>query len=144
MLITAEADLGEVRATMEFENQFEAENARLGLWNPDQVHRASVEVVADTGSTMLVLPRSIVAQLGLRTLREVVGTYSDGRSFVLPVAGTVTVRYLDRRADVSCVVAEDGTTPLLGQIPLEEMDLLVDCKAQRLVGRDARGPGVRI
>ena len=71
-------------------------------------------------------------------------SYSDGRKEIVSVAGVVTVRWEDRETRVECVVGSDDIPPLLGQIPLEGLDVLVDCQLQRLVGRDPSGPVMRV
>jgi hypothetical protein len=59
-------------------------------------------------------------------------TYADERKEERPVAGPVTVYAGDRFATVECIVGPPLSEPLLGQIPLEAMDLLVDPVAHAL------------
>ncbi len=40
-----------------------------------------------------------------------------------------------RNVETNCVVGPPGSEPLLGQIVLEEADLLIDCANQRLIPR---------
>lgn len=129
----AEPFVGEVRVAVELENNYDREFERRGLAGEDQVRRETVDIVVDTGAVTLVLPEDLVDRLGLRRVRTVRAVYADGRAEDRWVAGIVTVRVAGREADVTCIVGPAATLPLLGQVPLEEMDLLVDCARRRLV-----------
>ncbi len=51
------------------------------------------------------------------------------------MAGVLTVRVGDRKMETNCIVGPPLSEPLLGQIILERLDLLVDCKEGKLVPR---------
>jgi hypothetical protein len=76
-----------------------------------------------------------VEALGLRILRKTIVTYADERKEQRNVAGVVSVRVAGRNVETNCVVGPPGSEPLLGQIVLEEADLLIDCANQRLIPR---------
>jgi clan AA aspartic protease len=101
----------------------------------EQIRWVVLEAVVDTGASQLMLPEDVVAGLGLPVLRSTYVTYADGRREELPVAGVVTVRVAGREANVDCIVGAVGSEILLGQVPLESLDLLVDCGRQELVPR---------
>jgi clan AA aspartic protease len=87
----------------------------------------------DTGANGLVLPMDVVDRLGLRRRYQVLAEYADGRTESLWVADGARVKVLGREAAVECIVGPPGSHPLLGRVPLEVLDLLVDCRARRLV-----------
>lgn len=128
-----ETFVGEVHVTVEVENAFDREFARRGQMREDEVRRETVEMLVDTGAYTLVMPEDVIDRLGLRRLRTVQVTYADDRKADLWEAGLVSLAVMGRTAEVSCVVAERGTEPLLGRIPLDVLDLLVDCPGRRLV-----------
>ncbi len=127
--------MGEVRVKVDLENYEDRAVARRGLLAEDQVRRERVEVVVDSGAVMLVLPQDLVEALGLPTLRKAIVAYADERKEERNVAGVVSVKVAGRSVETSCVVGPPGSEPLLGQIVLEEADLLVDCANRRLVPR---------
>jgi hypothetical protein len=127
--------VGEVKVEVQLENFADRELSQRGAIPQAEVRSEKVQVVADTGSILMMLPQDLVERLGLRELRRAVVTYADERKEERPIAGVVTVRVGDRAAEVNCVVGPPNGTPLLGQIALEEMDLLVDCARQQLVPR---------
>ena len=81
---------------------------------------------------MLVLPADVVSRLGLlpdgyRKVRYADGRVARSRGSAgsgSPSSAATTV--------VNALVEAAGTTPLIGQIPLEELDLLVDPKSREL------------
>lgn len=128
-----EVFVGEVKVSIVLENFVDTADAARGRLSIDQVRRETVEMVVDTGVSDLVLPEDLVERLGLEQLGTAEVTYADGRTETRPLAGMVVVNAAGRQARVDCDVAQPGTTPLLGQVPLEILDLLVDCRHQRLV-----------
>jgi clan AA aspartic protease len=127
--------MGEVKVKVELENYDDRAVASRGFLPEDQVRSQRVDVVVDSGAVMLVLPQDLVEALGLRMLRKAIVTYADERKEERDVAGVVSVRVAGRSVETNCVVGPPGSEPLLGQIVLEEADLLVDCANQRLMPR---------
>ena len=130
-----EADVAEVKVSVELENFGDRLLVMRGAISEAEVRSERVEILADTGSTLMMLPQDLVERLGLIELRKGVVTYADERKEERPIAGVVTVRVGDRAAQVECVVGPPNSEPLLGQIPIESLDLLVDCARHQLVPR---------
>jgi predicted aspartyl protease len=110
----------------------------------EQVRRIELpEALVDTGATGLSLPRQLVQQLGLlplRTRRAVTTTgVRDVPTRDVPTFGAVrlTVQGRDCVCDVSEV--DDACPVLIGQVPLELMDFVVDPALRQLVGNPAHG-----
>ncbi|MCY4371748.1 MAG: clan AA aspartic protease [bacterium] len=124
--------MGEIVVDVELENAVDRGLAGKGFLQEADVRRATVSAVADTGAVMLALPEEVVQRLGV----EVVGTgpvaYADGRRGELPIAGPLTVHIGDRWTFARCVVTPPGTEALIGQIVMEELDLVADCRNQTL------------
>jgi len=128
--------MGDVYVEIELENYIDRVLSEHGYLEPNKIRSEKVRVLADSGCTMLALPQDLVEKLGLRVKREkVIVTYADERKEEKPKAGVITVRVGDRSMETECVVGSPGSEPLLGQIILEELDLLVDCKEGKLVPR---------
>jgi predicted aspartyl protease len=129
------------RFSVEFEvaNNDELAAARLGLLREDQVRRATIQGVVDSGATRLVLPEAVVKRLGLALGRSITVRYADGRRAKRKGAEGVYLKLLGRHSTFRAIVEPKRKTALIGAIVLEDLDLLVDCIAQRLVPRDPRG-----
>jgi clan AA aspartic protease len=113
-------------------NNHDEEDVKRGQLRPHEVRTAHVQAVVDTGATMLVLPAYVVSKLGLfpdgyRKVR-----YADGRIRELPWVSCIRITILGRETVTNALVEDAGTTPLVGQIPLEELDLIVDPKSHDL------------
>ena len=106
-----------------------------GLVSGEPVRSQRVDVVVDSGAVMLVLPQDLVEALGLRTLRKAIVAYADERKVEVDVAGVVSVRVAGRSVETNCLVGPPGSEALLGQVVLEQADLLIDCANQQLVTR---------
>ncbi len=127
--------MGEVVVELKLENTVDRELVKRGLMKEEDVRSLTTKAVVDSGAAMLVLPQDQVEALGLRELRKAIVTYADERKEERMVAGTVTIQVEKRAAEVSCIVGPPASEALLGQIPLEIMDLLVDCSQQKLIPR---------
>ncbi len=128
-----------------FSVQFEVVNygdlirAQDGTLPADQVRRETIQGVVDSGATKLVLPADVVKRLGLPLGDSIKVRYSDGRQAKRKGAGGVCVQLIGRHGTFRGIVEPKRTTALVGAIVLEDLDLLVDCTAQRLVPRDPSG-----
>lgn len=65
-------------------------------------------------------------------------TFADGRSVEAPYVGPVRVEVAGRTCFVGVMVFGDEV--LLGAIPMEDLDLIVDPARLQVVPRDPRGP----
>ena len=100
--------------------------AEIELSNPRQTALSSITVqaLADTGAPMLCIPEHIALQLRLETesIREV--SVADERSMNVPYVGPIKVSFGDRFCYVGALVLGDEV--LLGAVPMEDMDLIVN------------------
>ncbi len=118
--------------TIQLANNHDEEDVKCGRRRPHEVRTLQLQALVDTGATMLVLPADVVGKLGLfpdgyRKVR-----YADGRIRELPWVSNIRIVILGRETVTNALVEDAGTTPLVGQIPLEELDLIVDPKSREL------------
>ncbi len=130
--------MGRVVVPIVVENVDDRSRAARGEIPPEQVRRATVDALVDTGATFLCLPESLVRQLGLdfdrtRETRTFSGLVS------LDVYGGARLAVQWRACRVEVMALPDGRQPLLGQIPLETLDWWVDTANQCLVGNPEHG-----
>ena len=96
------------------------------------------DAVVDTGATYLSMPRRLIRQLDLReqrkhTARTAAGTLSFG------VYEPVRLTVQDRECLVEVAELPDECPVLIGQVPLEILDFVVDPVARRLIGNPDHG-----
>jgi predicted aspartyl protease len=133
------ATMGKVLVPAHIENVYDLHEVSLGSRPLDQVRHVDVtEALVDTGASTLSMPKRLVAQLGLKPLRSRAARTSAG-PVTLQVYGTV--RLMVQGRDCTCDVVEipDDCPVLIGQIPLELLDFVVDPSGQRLIGNPAHG-----
>ena len=106
---------------------------RRGQLQEEQIHRCTVRAMVDSGATMLAIPEFIKRQLDLQKVTEIEAELADGSNLNLEVVGPVEVRFQNRRTNVEALVVPNSKTVLLGAMPMEGMDVLVDPKRERLV-----------
>ena len=108
-------------------------NAKIQLRNPRRPELEAVEIdaLADTGSVHLCIPQHINIQLGLeeKDTKEVI--LADGSRKVVPYVGPVELRYENRIGFAGALVM--GDEPLLGVIPMEDMDLVVVPRTRQVI-----------
>ena len=113
-------------------NSYDEEDVTRGHRKTADVRSTEIEALVDTGATMMVLPADAVSRLGLLPAGYRKVRYADGRVAEVPWVSGIRITILGRDTVINALVEAVGTTPLLGQIPLEELDLLVDPKSREL------------
>ena len=91
----------------------------------------SVDLLVDTGATLLVIPQALAFGLDLVPLRTQLVELAGGREEEWPVSD-VRVAIGDRESTTPCFIASAGPA-LLGAVALESLFLAVDPVAKRLV-----------
>jgi clan AA aspartic protease len=124
--------MGKVMETLKLTNDYDFAAAQAGTRQPSDVRSVEITALVDTGATMLVLPAEVVEALGLPPRGQRKVRYADDRVETVPWVVGVKVEVRGREAVVSALVGPRGSTALLGQIPLEEMDFTVDPKSREL------------
>ena len=122
--------MGKVMTKLKITNNIDAGSCARGLLDPDQVRSVEVEALVDTGATTLCLPEDIVNALGLRELNRRKVKLADGSIREMSNVTGALIEILGREMSCDALVTPAGTTPLIGQIPLEALDLLVDPKSR--------------
>lgn len=121
------------------ENLQDLWDAERGLIPSDQIRRATVtDALVDTGATLLSLPTRLIQELGLKQHSTRRVTSSAG---VVEAAMYDAVRLTIQGRDCTMDVIEvpDTVPALIGQLPLEHLDFVVDPVNRRLIGNPAHG-----
>ena len=130
--------MGRVLTTAKIENAGDLWAVRQGQTTDEDVRRITVDdALVDTGATTLALPTRYIQELGLEKAYEKQATSSRG---VGPVSVYEAVRltlFDDRFCTVDVIEVPDDVPVLIGQIPLEMLDLVVDLQGRRLIGNPA-------
>jgi len=113
---------------------------KRGLLPPEQARRVTVsDALVDSGATLLSLPTRLIQQLGLTPLYKKHVVSSNGSVSEATVYGTVRLTIQGRDCPTDVIEVPDNVPVLVGQIPLEYLDLVVDLRNRRLIGNPAHG-----
>lgn len=106
---------------------------RHGFLNESEIRRANITALVDSGAYMLSINENLKNQLGLPVIEKQFVTLADESTIEVEVVGPVEVRFENRRTSVDAVVLPGDAEVLLGAIPMEDMDVLIDPRQQKLV-----------
>ena len=131
--------MGRVLTEATIENMEDLWAVKRGLLPADKVRRITVrDALVDTGATLLSLPTRLIEQLGLeRTAsKRVITSTGEGEAAVYSAA-RLTIR--GRSCTMDVIEVPDSVPVLIGQLPLEHLDLVVDLRSRTLIGNPAHG-----
>ena len=107
--------------------------ANLKLTNLFTKQSIEVRAMVDTGATFMCVPEEVAHQLGF-DVTEVSSQYvrsAGGRQLKVPKIAQVEIAFENRSYVTEAVVL--GDEPLMGVLPMEAMDLVVEPSHERLV-----------
>ena len=101
-------------------------SAIIQLINPRnrELEPVEVEALADTGAVHLCIPQHIQIQLELEKIDKKEVTLADGSRRLVPYVGPIELRFKNRIGFAGALVM--GDQALLGAIPMEDMDLVIN------------------
>jgi len=127
--------MGAVRTQTKLVNAIDKALVARGLLAPLLLRQIEANALVDTGALTLVIPPNLVEELGLRIIDQQTAQYANGFQELVGVTEPVEIECEGRRTSVEALVV--GTEVLIGQVVLELLDLLPDCKNQRLIPNPA-------
>ncbi len=98
----------------------------------------TVNALVDTGATRLYLKPSVIKKLGLARTDTVRSQTTNGPT-VRYKCEPVQLELMGRRENFDVIEIPENVPNLLGQVPLEVLDLVVDPRKQRLIPNPAHG-----
>ena len=129
--------MGKVIARIRLTNLFDIalHKRRLSRKKPRQVE---VESLVDTGATRLYLKPSVIKRLGLERVDAVRSQTTNGQAIRFKYE-PVQLELMGRKENFDVIEIPESVPNLLGQVPLEVLDLVVDAKRQKLIPNPAHG-----
>lgn len=91
------------------------------------------EALVDTGAAELALPVDLLERLKLEELGNVRVYTADGGQHDYRIFGIAEIEVQDRICQVRVIELPHGAEPLLGAVPLEEMDWHISSSEKKLV-----------
>jgi clan AA aspartic protease len=129
--------MGKVVVTIKLTNLFDLalHGRQLSKKKPRQVE---VESLVDTGATRLYLKSSVIKTLGLQRVDAVRPRTTNGEAIRFKYE-PVQLELMGRKENFDVIEIPETVPNLLGQVPLEVLDLVVDSKQRRLIPNPEHG-----
>ncbi len=124
-------NMGAVRVKVKLTNAIDEELVKRGLLNPNLLRVYEAEALIDSGAVRTAIPVEVCEHLGLTIRSQEIAKYADGRQETVGLTGPIIIEIEGRETIEAAMVL--GDMVLIGQTVLETLDLLVDCKNQRLI-----------
>lgn len=127
--------MGEIRVRIHLENEGDLSLQGRRKLSRKKVRKAEIDAVVNTGAVMTLLPQELVEKLGLPRLGSVVVRLANEQRVELQKAGGLRLAIGDREMSASCLIGPPGCEPLVGQLVMEELDLIPDPLLRTLTPR---------
>jgi len=130
--------MGLTYADITLANSYDETAFKKGFVAEKDIKKMDVKALVDSGAYMLTIDTSIKTQLGLDVFETMEVELADGTRQECEIAGPVILRFKNRRTSCDALVLPGATEVLLGAIPLEGLDVLIDAKTQQLIVHPSR------
>jgi predicted aspartyl protease len=131
--------MGRVIVPARIENLGDYLGVIQGTMKPENARSVEVlDALIDTGATNLSLPSRFIRSLGLVPLRDRPARTSAG-PVIAKIYCAVRLKVQERECTCDVMEVPDDCPVLIGQVPLELLDFVVDPGNRRLIGNPDHG-----
>jgi predicted aspartyl protease len=125
-------NMGKVTTRIRVENWLDSELIKAGV-RKEKPRCVETDALVDTGAVKFYLKSSVIKELGLHPVGEVKSRTMSNRSEARTVFSPVALEIQGRTGRFDVVEIPDSLPNIIGQIPLEDLDWVVDCRNQKLI-----------
>jgi len=125
--------MGFTYADIKLQNSTEVGMSQSGLLPSEKIRTMEVKALVDSGAMSLVINETIADQLDLKVKDQVAVSLADGSLSKCDLVGPVDVRFKNRITSCLALVLPGADEVLLGVIPMEGMDVMIDPNTQQLI-----------
>lgn len=122
-----------IYADIELINNADLALARRFYIGDDEVRKMPVNIRVDTGADMLCINESIQEQMQFPVMEKRKAQLANGSIVECDLVSSVELQFKNRRSICNAMVLPGDAEPLLGCIPLEDMDVLIHPLRQELI-----------
>ncbi len=124
--------MGLVYADIEIVSAEDVALARKGYIEKEQIKSRTVKALVDSGAYMMCINESIKAQLDLPKISNMEAEMADGTIKTVDVVGPVIINFSNRTTSCNAAVMPGESEVLLGAIPMEDLDVVINLREQTL------------
>jgi clan AA aspartic protease len=125
--------MGLVYADIELVNAGDIEMARRHIIGEEEIKHITTSMLVDSGAYNLCINETIQEQLDLPFVEKRKGVLANGSVEEYDMVGPVQVKFKNRKTICYAMVLPGSIEPLLGAIPMEDMDVLIHPQRQELI-----------
>ena len=126
--------MGLVFTEITLKNATDVGNAERGIIDGKEIRQKTVNAMVDTGAGTLVITEEIRQELGLEVRGERRASMANNTKAICKITEPVEIQWQNRSCAVQAMVLPGTEKVLLGAIPLQDMDLIVDPARHELTG----------
>lgn len=127
--------MGEVRCRVVLQNLRDLHLKEARKLGRKRARSLEIDAVVDTGAVLMLLPQEIVEKLGVGIQDRVIVQLANDQKIELPRTESLQITIAGRDMATNCLVGPPGCEPLVGQIVLEQLDLIPDSAKRTLTPR---------
>jgi clan AA aspartic protease len=126
--------MGLVYADLILRNAGDVTNVNRGYIKEPEIRQTAVKAMVDSGAATLVINDAVRRELGLTLESTYTAELADGSVETYDVTESVQIQWKNRVSVCRPILVPQANDVLLGAIPLEEMDLIINPSNQELTG----------
>jgi len=125
--------MGMTYAEIELINANDLALAKRNITGEEEVKRMNINMLVDTGAYNLCINETIQEKLDLSFIEKRKGQLTNGNIEEYDLVGPIVLKFKNRQTVCNALVLKGDNEPLLGAIPLEDMDVLIHPLRQELI-----------
>ncbi len=125
--------MGVIKKKVKIKNSADLVKHKAGIITADKIRSVEVEAIIDAKARMLCLPADLVEILGLEIVDKRTVRYANGDKDIKNIGSVVLFELMERQTECRVLIEKPGAPVLVGQIPLEALDFLIDMTKEDLV-----------
>ncbi len=125
--------MGKIFADITISNSDDKALIRRNKMDKLDLRTMNINILVDTGAYNLALNERIANQLGLAKLGKQTFLLADGSEISLDIVGPVDIKFENRETTCRAVLLKGDTEPLLGQIPIEDLDVVLLPREEKMI-----------
>jgi len=125
--------MGLIYAEIELINAEDLGMARKHIIGAEEVKSVKVNMLVDSGAYNLCINETIQQQLDLPFIEKRKAVMANGTVEEFEVVGPVVLKFKNRRTVCNAFVLQGNNEPLLGAIPMEDLDVIIHPQRQEMI-----------
>lgn len=124
--------MGLIYADLEILNAEDSMQFRRGKIKESEVKKTMVRALVDSGAYQMCINEDIKNQLDLSIFDTLSAELANGRIEKFDIVGPIEIRFKNRKTICNAVVLPGDSEVLLGSIPMEDMDVVLNPKEETM------------